>query len=317
MHLDMNAGHSGFEHYNVLAPDEPRLPADAHANYRFEGPLSQPAGYTLRARKGVTAMGMPLPRYIYPDPRDYFYLTLRPGIETTARPAALADLSSADLPHAGWPPAFARHSRGGAQLLRIDPARAEPQLGASGEGVLAELRGTPAPPALDDVALYTKEAPLGTSYAVGVAPAEAPVLLRGPPLSESSDAESALGVDDDGLLVYAETQGKLPGRLAQLMAQAGAKAALALPSGMRLGLVFREGVHAVDGRTPMPNASVVLAFVARSEAALEVLFPETEPLPYARWAQLQDQRVRYFRTSEPTSKAPEATFRVTSPGDGG
>jgi hypothetical protein len=32
---------------------------------------------------------------------------------------------------------------------------------------------------------------------------------------------------------------------------------------------------------------------------------------------LQDQRVRYFRTSEPTSKAPEAAFRVTSPGDGG
>ncbi len=317
MHLDMNAGHSGFEHYNVLAPDEPRLPADGRANYRFEGPLSQPPGYTLRARKGVTAMGMPLPRYIHPDPRDYFYLTLKPGIETTAKPAALADLSSADLPHAGWPPAFARHARSGVQLLRIDPARAEPQPAARGEGVLAELRGTLATPALDDVALYTKEAALGLTYAVGVAPADAPVLLHGALLTPTSDAERALGVDDDGLLVYAETEGKRPGQLAQLMAQAGVKAALALPSGMRLGLVFREGVHAIDGRTLLTEPNVVLSFVARSEAALEVLFPDTEPLPYARWAQLQDQRVRYFRTSEPTSKAPEAAFRVTSPGDGG
>jgi hypothetical protein len=319
MHLDMNAGHSGFEHYNVLAPDEPRLPADPRATYRYEGQLSQLPGYTLRARKGVTAMGMPLPRYIHPDPRDYFYLTLKPGLETSARPKQMADLSSADLPHAGWPPAFARHARAGAKLLRIDPARAEPRLEAAqgGEVLLAELRGTPVAAALDDVALFAKPAALGAEYEIGVAPADAAVLLTGPLLSETSDAESALGVDADGLLLYAETDGKRPGVLSAMMAQAGAKAALALPSTMRLGLAFREGVLALDGTTRLAEPGVVLSFVAQTAAALEVLFPDTKPLPYARWAQLQDQRVRYFRTSEPTTKAPDGTLRNGSVGDGG
>jgi hypothetical protein len=326
MHLDMNAGHSGFEHYNVLAPDEPRLAADPHATYRYEGRLAELPGYTLRARKGVTAMGMPLPRYIHPDPRDYFYLTLKAGIETAARPPEMADLSSADLPHAGWPPAFARHAQAGAKLLRIDPTRAQPRLQTAqgGEVLLAELRGTPAAPGLDDVALFARPASeaslaarLGTTYEVGVAPADAEVLLRAPLLSPSSDAESALGVDENGLLLYAETEGKRPGVLAQMMTQAGAKAALALPSTMRLGLVFREGVLALDGSTRLSEPNVALTFVAQTEAALELLFPDTVPLPYARWAQLQDQRVRYFRTSEPTSKAPEGAFQPGTSGDGG
>ena len=44
--------------------------------------------------------------------------------------------------------------------------------------------------------------------------------------------------------------------------------------------------------------------------ATEVLFPNNAPMPYARWAQLQDQRVRYFRTGEPTSKAPGGVTRA-------
>jgi hypothetical protein len=238
----------------------------------------------------------------------------------------MPDLSSADLPHAGWPPAFARHTQAGAKLLRIDAARAAPRLEAAqgGEVLLAELRGTPAPSTLDDVALFVTPASaaaasqaLGATYQVGVAPADAIVLLRAPLLNADSDAESALGVDADGLLLYAETDGKRPGVLAQMMTQAGAKAALALPTTMRLGLVFREGVLALDGSTRLTETNVALSFVAETEAALEVMFPDNKPLPYVRWAQLQDQRVRYFRTSEPTTKAPEGAFRGSSTGDGG
>ncbi|HEX5658374.1 MAG TPA: hypothetical protein VFX59_14325, partial [Polyangiales bacterium] len=74
MHLDMNAGHSGMELYNVLAPGEGRLEAGKKEPYRYEGSLADLPGYVLRARKAVTAMGMLLPRYIRPDPRDFFYL---------------------------------------------------------------------------------------------------------------------------------------------------------------------------------------------------------------------------------------------------
>jgi hypothetical protein len=314
MHLDMNAGHSGLEFYNVLAPDEPRLEA-AKTPFRYEGSLPQLPGYTLRARKAVTSMGMPVPRYIHPDPRDYFYLTLKHGIETTPIPKGMADLSSADLPHAGWPPAFARHVEAESRLLRIDPARALPR-GEAAPGqqlVLAELRAARAPAALDDLALFSTRASLGVRYAVGVAPADASVLLSGPALEKVPDASSALGVDANGLLVYAESDSKTPGQLAKLLARAGVQAALALPPGARLGLHFREGVLAVDGSSRLREGEVALAFVGQAAPPAEVLFPETQPLPYGRWATLQDQRVRYFRTSEPTSKAPVTAFTEGSP----
>jgi hypothetical protein len=38
------------------------------------------------------------------------------------------------------------------------------------------------------------------------------------------------------------------------------------------------------------------------------MYPDNAPIPYGRWATLQDQRVRYFRTSEPTTRAPEAVL---------
>jgi hypothetical protein len=314
MHLDMNAGHSGFEFYNVLAPDEPR-PEVAQAPFRYEGSLPQLPGFTIRARKGVTSMGMPVPRYIHPDPRDYFYLTLKHGIETTQLPRDMPKMSSADLPHAGLPPAFARHVEPEARLLRIDPNRAPPQTEATPgvQLVLAELRGTRAPAALDDVALFTTRMPLGLRYGLGVPPADATVLLSGPALDKVPDASSALGVDEHGLLAYAESDGKTPGQVAALLARAGAHAAIALPAGTRLGLRFQEGVLAADGSSRLPEGEVVLTFVAQTVPAVEVLFPETTPLPYARWAGLQDQRVRYFRTSAPTSKAPANAFTEGSP----
>jgi hypothetical protein len=314
MHLDMNAGHSGFEFYNVLAPDEARGEV-AKAPYRYEGALPELPGYALRARKGVTAMGMPVPRYIHPDPRDYFYLTLKPGIETTARPKSMPALSSADLPHAGWPPAFARNVESDGRVLRIDPLRAIPGAApAPAEQLaLAELRGPAFPSAPNDVALFAARAPLGMRYGIGPAPADASVLLTGPALEHAPEASSALGIDADGLLVYAETEPGQTGRLAKLLARAGVEAALALPAGTRLGLRFNEGVLAVDGMTRLPDAEATLSFVARTGAAAEVLFPDTKPLPYARWAGLQDQRVRYFRTAEPTSKAPANVFTEGSP----
>lgn len=314
MHLDMNAGHSGFEFYNVLGPDEPRREV-AKTPFRYEGSLPELPGFTVRARKGVTSMGMPVPRYIHPDPRDYFYLTLKHGIETTPPPRDMPEMSSADLPHAGWPPAFARHVEAGALLLRIDPTRAEPRTGAApgAQPVLAEVRGTRAARTPDDVALFTARASLGSRYAVGVAPADANVLLSGLPLDKAPAASSALGVDEHGLLAYAESDGQTPGQLAKLLASAGVRAAIALPAGTRLGLRFREGVLAIDGSSRLPEGEVLLTFAAAATPAAEVLFPETQPLPYARWAGLQDQRVRYFRTSEPTSKAPASAFNGGSP----
>ncbi len=305
MHLDMNAGHSGMEFYNVLGPHEARLAIGKSASFRHEGPYPGVSDRTVRARKAVTSMGLTLPRYIHPDPRDYFYLTLKPGIETSPAPTGAPTLSSADLPHAGWPPAMARAQRGGVRVIRLDPARAIPSLEATGGArvLLAELRGDTPASDLDDQALVSTPGTLGRSYHVGVPGPEAQVLLRAPLLSSAPRATSAIGVDAEGLLVYVETDETEKGVLANAMTELGVQRALSLDR-IRLGLQFREGLLDVAGTTRMSEGATALRFVASSVPAAEVLFLDNHPMPYARWARLQDERVRYFRTSEPSARAP-------------
>jgi hypothetical protein len=323
MHLDMNAGHSGMELYNVLAPSEPRVEVQKRESYRYEGALAELPGHVLRARKAVTAMGMVLPRYIRPDPRDFFYLTLKPGLETTMAEGEVS-FSSSDLPHAGWPPAFARHLGGDVRVLRIDPARATPVAGepiARGDApapsgtelVLAELRGSLGEPALEDSALYAAPAAIGLRYAVGVASPGCAIVVRGPLLASTPDAQAALGIDGAGLLLYGETDDKKPGVLQAGLTRAGATAAIALPRGVRLGLNFREGLLAIDATTRIKESATAVRWLANSKPAVELLFPDNAPIPYARWATLQDQRVRYFRTSEPTSRVPESALAPAAP----
>ena len=308
LHLDMNAGHSGMEFYNVLPPEEPRAPIEKREPYRYEGPLSALAGYTVRARKAVTAMGMTLPRYIRTDPRDFFYLTLKRGIESSRPARGERQFSASDLPHAGWPPALSRNLTGNVRLLRIDPARAlprsaeEPSAGTS----LAELRGVLPEPKLDDSALFAVKESIGRRFGVGVAPQGADVLLGGPLLAASPHAQAAIGVDPEGLLVYGECDEKSVEALRTAFEELGIAAAVALPRGVRLGLHFREGLLSIDATARLKEPTTALRFVADSAPAVELLFPDNAPIPYGRWAALQDQRVRYFRTSEPTSRAPDS-----------
>lgn len=301
LHLDMNSSHCGMEFYNVFRDDEAQLPKGPRERYRFEGTVAGLPGYTVRSRRAVTSMGTELARYIKPDPRDYFYLTLKGGIETASSPAG-TKYASTDLPHAGWPPALARADAPQVRLIRLDPARAMPTTGLpnGGEIVLAELRGDVSVAELDDQALFAVPQAIGFRYEVGIAPADAVVVVHGPLLSRVPEAMSALGVDAEGLLVYGEAD--QAGVLADAMTKASVSNAIAFRTDVKLGLHFREGVLAVDGATRLRDGQEYVRFVASSKAAVEVLFPETKPMPYSRWAYLQDQRVRYFRTAEPTAK---------------
>lgn len=310
MHLDMNAGHSGMEFYNMLAPDEARMPIEKRVPSSVEKPFSALTGYTLRARKMVTSMGIALPRYVFPDPRDYFYLTIKPGLVGTALPGEQAAFDSKDLPHAGWPPAFARKMAEGVRVLRIDPARALPRVEppAGGQLALATLRGAPQPDQIDDFVLYVERKVTGTHYKIGVPPPGADALLRGPQLRAGATVQAALGVDGDGLLLYVEVDQAKTGAAYEALAAFGVRDAIALPREAKLGLSFKEGVLGVDGRSRIRESQSLLHFIASSAPATEVLFPDNEPIPYARWANLQNQRVRYFRTGEPTARAPEGAL---------
>ena len=142
LHLDMNDRHTAFELYNVQPISQPFAdlgrPVDRELEFEMNVPDSQNA-YHMRGRKLVRSMTpMRFPRYIQRDPRDFFYLTLRPtlpgpAIALSGAPRAEGEgqFQTSGLPHAGWPHAFARTFLGGEAgqrtwLVRIDPRRAPP-----------------------------------------------------------------------------------------------------------------------------------------------------------------------------------------------
>jgi hypothetical protein len=305
MHLDMNSGHCGFEFYRpyradaVGSPEAPPPVSEVHESYEYDGDFPGAPGWRVRARKAVRSMAMRFPRYLSHDPRDFFYLTLRPVLPGPPLAGASGEegrFSSAGLPHAGWPYAFARTRVGTTWLVRIDPRRAVPSpiREERHSRVLAGFTGSTAPSG--PVALYAKREMIGWSFAVGTPGSEGRPLLTGRLLSEVPGATAAIGVDRDGFLVYAEGEGKL----AELLTRAGVERALALDSQVRLAFIGEGGAAAPDGETPRDLAgSAFLLFYAEELPAAEVIFPETRPMPYSRWGYLQGQRVRYIPDHPP------------------
>jgi hypothetical protein len=314
MHLDMNSGHTGFEFFRPYRAADAGTPAGPppvpriHEEYEYDGDFPGAPRWRVRARKAVRSMAMRFPRYLARDPRDFFYLTLRPvlpgpPLEGSVEGASGGEgdaegrFSSAGLPHAGWPYAFARARAGGVWIVRIDPRRAVPAplRAERHQRVLAGLTGR-LPEDEDLVALYAERRAIGWRLAIGRADAGARLIVRGRPLTEAPGAGAAIGVDPDGFLVYAEG----PGGLAGILARARVREAIALEDDVRLALVGEEGAAAPDGETPRPlPENAMLLFFAEEQPAAEVMFRETRPMPYSRWGYLQGQRVRYFPNHPP------------------
>jgi hypothetical protein len=325
MHLDMNVKHTAFEYYNVHRVDAPfpaldRPLGDAEA----EGPVPEAPEFVHRARKAVSLMDpMRFPRYIGRDPRDFFYLLMRPvlpgpSIEVEGAPSA-GVFDTRGLPHAGWPHAFARAHLGGEPgsrvwLVRIDGRRVAPQRVASSapagptasEGaaeeaprVLAYLTGVrPGAGSPSAFGLYVERTATGHRYGVGTPPRDASPILSAPPIAEVPQANAAIGVDAYGFLVYAERQPRARRSLVEALRLAGVTRAVALADDVRLAFL-------ADGRTVSPDEferpiedDLALPFEAVTAPYTEILFPDVEPVPYARWGAIQDTRVRYIRPED-------------------
>ncbi|MBP7681252.1 MAG: hypothetical protein KBB95_05125 [Deltaproteobacteria bacterium] len=318
IHLDMNDRHTAFELYNVQPVSQPFAdigrPIDRELEFQMNVPDSQGA-YHMRGRKLVRSMTpMRFPRYIQRDPRDFFYLTLRPtlpgpAIALSGAPRAEGEgqFQTTGLPHAGWPHAFARAFLGGEAgqrtwLVRVDPRRAPPAPVAP-EGqtrTLAYLRD--ANTQRGPVALYATVGMVGRRYAVGTAPADATVLVRGRSLRDAPGAEAAIGVDHDGFLLYAERQaGDTQPLLARLTA-AGVTDAVALETTVRLAFVVGDRTIGPDAFERPLEPAQALAFRADERPETEVLFPDTRPRPYMEWGRIQDTRVRYRYESDRTRR---------------
>jgi hypothetical protein len=301
MHLDMNSGHCGFEFFRPYHPhDEATTPPPVdrvRGEYQHDDRMPGMRDWRVRARKAVRSMAMRFPRYTARDPRDFFFLTLRPVLPGPALDDGTA-LSTAGLPHRGWPYPLARAHTGQTWIVRIDPRRAVPR-GIHGERhvtVLAGMTGevqTAIDPGMS--ALYATRGPLGWELGVGVAGHEDRVLLAGAPLSSATGAGAAIAIDRDGFMVYAEG-----GDLAAALARAGARDAIALDPDVRLAMVGESGAAAPDGETSRALATEAdLVFFAEEGEAAEVLFPDNTPIPYRDWGFLQGQRVRYFPDHPP------------------
>lgn len=306
LHLDMNQRHTGFEFYNVM----PRAEAQAapvgrrlREGMEFEIDVPQASGWRARGRLLASSMTpMSFPRYIRRDPRDFFYLTLRPVLPGPALEGADEEenFSSDGLPHAGWPHAFARAHLGPEEartwLVRIDPRRATPgPLSDSGSArPLAYL--THASNLLEGArAIYAEQELVGRRYGVGRPPADARVVLAGAPLESTPAAGAALGVDADGFLVYAEGPALL-----ERMARAGVPEAVALPDDARLAFQLEEDLTAgPDAYERAVERESALTFLAVERPASEVLFPDVAPRPYMYWGRMQDTRVRYTHGEGP------------------
>lgn len=144
LHLDMNAGHAGFELYRAARAEAlPSLGRPLDPTWEATGKISGAEGYSFLSRLLVKKMPlMNFPRYIHETPRDFFYLTRRdtlPGNRVTFPPGSEArsfgpvDARNNEYPYFAVSATAADSSRG--SILRFDPRELMPA-GAPGEGVV-------------------------------------------------------------------------------------------------------------------------------------------------------------------------------------
>ncbi|MBK8168981.1 MAG: hypothetical protein IPK60_01400 [Sandaracinaceae bacterium] len=321
MHLDMNSKHTAFEFYRLARAGAVLPPVTSPlTDGFFEGPLMNAEGasgqWIVRTRKAVFSMDpMRFPRYIRRDPRDFFYLTLKPVLPGPDLDGGVR-FTTTGLPHAGWPHAFARASfpSSGAATwaVRIDPARAlmGPTSREDARRVLAYLSGA-RNLARDGAsyAVYATHAHLGWRFAVGAPAAGARTLIAGAELESSRDARAALGVDADGFLVYME---RAPGDSSSLHARmqaAHVARAIALPDGVRLVFVSDGTDVGIDGESEVEiDHASALAIYAEERPVAEVLNPDVQPMPYSRWGRLQGTRIRYLHEGPSRFVRPPGTM---------
>lgn len=319
MHLDMNQRHTGFEVYHTYRRGDPPAPVGRRLrdDFEFEIDVDYARDWRVRGRLLASSMTpMRFPRYIRRDARDFFYLTQRPvlpGPHLEGAAEGEGAFTSAGLPNAGWPHAFARawlgappDAEGGRTwLVRIDPARAVPQALARADQTRA-LGYLTAPAASGALALITTPMTVGRRWSVVAAAevGEAAVVWRGEALTSDSDA--ALGVDRDGFLVYAERVGDAVALRDRLEA-AGVSEAIALSEQSRLAFALGDTFAGPDAYVREVEVEASMALLAEERASTEVLYPDVEPRPYMYWGPMQDTRVRYLRSTDRPARftAPE------------
>jgi hypothetical protein len=327
MHLDMNPGHTGLEFYKV-GRDLPGLDRRLDPKWEAEGAVSGMDGWRFRGRRMLRYMGlMNFPRYIDREARDFFYLTLRPllpGADVTP-PITPAEPGEGKwlvkgLPHHGWPYAIAtswlrpEKSRPETKLrlLRVDPKTVRIAAGTDGDEQLVVSLRSALPGLAGAPSLWL--GPRQFSIAETAPDSAARHVTAGRWPGKPGSAAAGLGVDRDGMLVYAEVvtarepaaDGKL---LERVLGELGATEIMLLeqPLDATLG-----GDRDLAGH-PATRAQAGTRLIRQSSPGARRIFSDTEIVAPKVWHPLQARRVRYFRKpkSDETPKPDETPSQPT------
>ncbi|MEP7050787.1 MAG: hypothetical protein ABJB12_10555 [Pseudomonadota bacterium] len=311
IHLDMNPGHTGLEFYRAAPTGTlPKLNHPLDEVWEARGAIPGMPGWEFMGRRMIRLMAlMNFPRYINPEARDFFYLTLRnelpgnPIAPLASTPEAGEGVWSVQgLPQYGWPYAVAKTT------LRPDAARIDTHVGIirldpkflrvaqPDETDLKHVLDITQPlgEGIGEAALYHD----GSRFVIAsVAPAGATLITRGFAAAEAiaSSATSAMGIDSEGMLVFVRfTAGARTGGegalLSGLLKRLGCSSSLYFlrPLGVVLGDPHDAG--SPDAGAP-PTAGVSL--VRAQGPGARRLFPDTPVVLPTKWAPLQQKRVRY------------------------
>lgn len=308
VHLDMNAGHTGLEFY-YAAPKEEWQPLGRplQRDWEAENDLGGMTGWKFRARRMVRGMGlMNFPRYIQRESRDYFYLSLRPVLPGADLTSTIAPADAGEgkwrtkgLAQHGFPFALATttlrpdraHPDLRLRLLKIDPSTIQPGTDKDekqGSEVVVLLQNVSAPRS-GEPALWWKEG----GFSVSKQPVPGAVALMG----AGSGGEAALGIDADGMLLYAEVEAGSADAdaLDRILKELGC----AQRMGLAKGLAPLQGGAASLAGTPGKRVGDREVRLLRGKApGGQRIFSDTPVVPMSEWSPLQHKRIRYFKHSQ-------------------
>jgi hypothetical protein len=302
VHLDMNGPNTGFEFYRAgptgtLPPRTARLQTG-----EGEGTLEDMPGTSFRVRKLVRSMPHRSPRYILRNPRDFFYLLLRPVLPgpaltppvSPAQPGEgqwhVAGLASVPFP---WPLARTRvrpdaeRPERWVNLVRVDPRRVSLAPPEASAGLVARVANATVVQQAGALRISMSEGAAGPRWLIGTEGDG----IAGEPLRPGTSTLRGACVDGNGFLVMAVADRALPDLVMRALDGAGCGrerialtgATLLLPSG-----------ETVAGESAPARPTPSLALVAREFVGARPMFTEVTPVPPRVWAPVQNRRVRYF-----------------------
>lgn len=325
IHLDMNAGHAGFEFYHVAPAGKlPELGRPLDAMWEAKGQVHGVTGYEFLSRLLIRKMPlMGFPRYLNLNTRDFFYLTQRallPGHNLAPFDPSFAEDGKWQVVNTGvttWPPAATvttLHVPDPKQMPGAAPAAPTPA------GVAAPVTPAYTITRLDPKQLHvvanSSDAHLGLLAKRPSAPL--PVSFAGPgrvAVTASSPTPSATGcIDKDGMVVLFESNhGPIVDTttLQNLFFRLRCVTALADTGGVRLTRPQPAAAPTPDAApvpAPEPNPASVIWLAHTPLTGVKRIFEDTPILPPKQWAFIQRKPVPFGPAAQ--APAPTATSAV-------